>query len=175
MADPPKVSDRQTLELALIEEFCGDKCQRGYPCYACPIHRATKPGFEDMQGLLKGFLRSYPDSVFTRNPDYVVDVGHAYVDLLKDAVEFLDAHPEGRARKPGQAEIRVGREVAEYVANNLAGLHGRFEVEPQDVVFHGEEEAERMAERRNAEVMGQKVALFRVQEVIEKAKTGEKA
>ena len=59
-----------------------------------------EPGFADIVDLLREFLKHYPDDVFPRHLDGKRDVGVIFVDMLKDAVEFLDRHPEGQAERP---------------------------------------------------------------------------
>lgn len=87
--------------------FCSDTAPCEEDDDKCKKYRLYDPdslGFYDMVELLREFLKNYPDDVFPRHADSKRDVGVIFADMLKDAVEFLDQHPEGQAERPFSAQ-----------------------------------------------------------------------
>jgi len=92
--------DKRTAIAELRDRFCGERCKEERPCYDCPFKRVLEPGFADMVDILKDWLTHYPETVFPRHLGGLRDVGPIFIDMLRDAVDFIDQHPSGEATQP---------------------------------------------------------------------------
>jgi len=117
--------DRRTAIAELRDRFCGERCKEERPCYDCPFKRVLEPSFADMVDILKDWLTHYPETVFPRHLGGLRDVGPIFIDMLRDAVDFIDQHPSGEAKQP--ADLAALEHEVEELRAACARIYGALE------------------------------------------------